>query len=110
VIARGLRIVSVGSVLVLLASFGLFAIDQARGFSRSEQRRLAGEDPALPTTEHHPQPRRAIDGTARVLLTPFSALGSGDGAWGQRTLPTLAALLVFGLGLGLLAGAARGLP
>lgn len=109
-IERVLRIVSVGSVLVLLASFGLFAIDQARGFSQAEQRQLDGEDPALPTTVRHGQPRRAIDGTARVLLRPFTALGSGKDPWGQRALPTLAALLVFGLGLGLLAGAARGLP
>jgi hypothetical protein len=110
VIERTLRIVSVAATLIVLASFAMFAVDEFRGASQSQQRSLRGEDPALPTTKTRKQPRRAIDGAAHTLLAPFAGLATGSGAWAQRLVPTLLALLVYGFGIGVLARFARGLP
>ena len=110
-VERLLRTVSVGSSLLVLASFALFALDRFGSASARQQASIA-ETGGLtrPEPRASAQPRRFVDGSARALLSPFAGLETTGGAWGRRTVPTLLALLVYGFGLSVLARSARGLP
>lgn len=110
---RLLRLTAILLSGVLLVGFALFAVDEAR--AGTEQSRAGIADRAVaeaaptPGEERvrerlHGPAREAIDDVADVLLSPFAWMAPDDaGAWARRGLPTLAALLVFGLGLGWLA-------
>jgi hypothetical protein len=109
------------AALVLVASFGLFAIDQAQAGSKHQEATLNNEigptgaavdvnqaDPS-PKTERerekeHGQVREAIDDADDVLVSPFTGVVDSNSIWVQRGVPTLIALLLFGVGLRLLAG------
>lgn len=119
-IARIVRWVSTIAALVLLASFGMFAIDQARAGSKHQVAKLGSEiDPGAvktnvnqadpsPKTERerekmHGQVREAIDDADDVLVSPFTGVVDSSSIWTQRGLPTLIAFLLFGVGLRILA-------
>jgi hypothetical protein len=53
--------------------------------------------------QEHSSVREAIDDADDVLLQPFTGLVDSDSNWVQRGLPSLLGLLVYGLGLGMLA-------
>jgi hypothetical protein len=120
-ISRALTWVSTIAALVVLASFAMFAIDQAQNGSKQQVSKLAGElestapktnvnqaDPS-PRTERmrekmHGQVREAIDDADDVLIQPFAgAASSTTSIWAQRGIPALLAFLVFGVGLRILA-------
>ena len=120
-IARLVVWVSLIASLVIVASFGMFAVDQARNGSKQQVAKLNGEigpatnastnvnqaDPS-PKTERareraHGKVRETIDDVDDVLVSPFAGISSSKDIWVQRGLPSLLALLVFGLGLRLLA-------
>jgi hypothetical protein len=121
VIARVALWVSTIAALVLLASFGMFAIDQAHAGSKHQEAKVNSElgptsaavdldqaDPS-PRTERqrekkHGQVREAIDDANDVLVSPFTGAVDSDSTWVQRGVPTLIALLLFGVGLRVLAG------
>lgn len=109
-VERTVRVIAIVTSVIVLVSFGLFAIDQLAGASEEQQAEVVGADVTLPSPHAEPQPRRFIDGAARDLLRPFAPLVTSTNAWGERTLPTLVALLVYGFGLGFLARASKGLP
>ena len=105
------------SGLVLLG-FALFAIDELDRGSKTQQRALASElqatsedVAAIPRTAGdeaareagHNGLREAADDVNDVLLSPFVDLGDSEDAWVTRGVATILALLVYGLGLGLLA-------
>ena len=87
--------------------------------SRSSQEAIAGRSASRTT---HPSPRQerarerahssareAVDDVNDVLLAPFAfAEPDTDDRWARRGVPTLVALLVYGVGLGFLARMARG--
>jgi hypothetical protein len=120
-IARIALWVSTIAALVLVASFGLFAIDQAQAGSKHQEATLNNEigptsaavdvnqaDPS-PKTERerekeHGQVREAIDDADDVLVSPFTGVVDSNSIWVQRGVPTLIALLLFGVGLRVLAG------
>jgi hypothetical protein len=120
VIARLVTWVSTIAALVLLVSFGLFAIDQAQNGSKQQQQKLNSEigpandttrlneaDPS-PKTERareqaHGQVREAIDDVDDVLVNPFAGVVDSNSIWVQRGIPSLIALLLFGVGLRVLA-------
>ena len=120
-IARVAVWVSTIAALVLVASFGLFAIDQARDGSKQQVAKLGSQlepttaatnvnqaDPS-PRTERarerkHGDVREAIDDVDDVLVAPFAGVVDSNSIWVQRGLPTLIALLLFGVGLRVLAG------
>ena len=105
------RTIALVTSAIVLASFLFFATDQFAGASEKQQAELRGTaDATLPHPKAEPQPRRFIDGAARELLKPFASLVTSANPWGQRVLPTLVALLVYGFGLGFLARSAKGLP
>jgi hypothetical protein len=120
VIARAATWASTIAALVLLASFGLFAIDQARDGSKQQVAKLGSEiepgavktnvnqaDPS-PKTERarekkHGDVREAIDDVNDVLVSPFTGVVDSDSIWTQRGIPTLIAFLLFAVGLRILA-------
>ncbi|HUO69991.1 MAG TPA: hypothetical protein VMU39_04375 [Solirubrobacteraceae bacterium] len=107
VIHRALVLTAFVCCGLVAASFALFARDQLAGASAHQQSQLAANAPISPgvTPIHHSgaQPRRFIDGAAKVLTTPFRAIIQSDSAWVVHGVPTFLALLVYGVGLGFLA-------
>ena len=103
---------------VVALSFILFAIDEIDRGSKVQQQAV-GEgtgksvkiaiDPAPGAKQEslrereHGSVREGIDDADDVLLQPFSGLIDSDSNWVTRGVPTLLGLLVYGLGLGLLA-------
>jgi hypothetical protein len=120
VIARLAVWASTIAALVLLASFGMFAVDQANNGSKQQVAKLGSEievgatatnlnpaDPS-PKTERerekkHGDVREAIDDVDDVLLSPFTGVVDSNSIWTQRGVPTLIAFLLFAVGLRILA-------
>ena len=105
------------SGLVLLG-FAYFATDELDRGSKTQQGKLARElegdlrDPApiAPTPiqeaarEHaNGKLREAVDDSNDVLLGPFTKLVDSNDRWVTHGVPTVLALLLYGLGLGMLA-------
>jgi len=99
--------------MLLVASFALFARDQLAGASKHQQNELAVgaiTSPGLvPPKTQHAQPRRFIDGAAHTLTSPFSSIVQSTSPWVTRGLPTIFALLIYGVGIGYLARYSSGL-
>jgi hypothetical protein len=116
VVERAIRAVAIVTSVIVVISFGLFALDQARAGSKREQDKLAQQDSADPTSSQerlrekaHSGIRETIDDADDFLLSPFTGIVDGGGDWAKRGIPTVLALLVYGFGLGFLARFARGL-
>ena len=108
VISRALMMCAFICCFFLIASFGLFAIDQASGASKRQVAELSSHPAAGPAVAHPPaQPRRFIDGAARALTSPFRSFMHSNSDWAIEIGSTLGALLLYGLGLGYLARWAR---
>jgi hypothetical protein len=107
VISRLLRFVSIVCCALILMSFAMFARDQMAGASEHQQTELVAgaHAPVAPTaiTHRHSQPRRFIDGAATTLASPFAAVVKSSNPWVDHGLPTVLALLAYGIGLGYLA-------
>jgi hypothetical protein len=115
VIERAIRAVAIVASAIVLISFGLFAIDQARAGSKREQDRLAQQDTADPTAAQerlrekaHSGIRETIDDADDFLLSPFTGIVKSGEDWVKRGIPAGIALVVYGFGLGFLARFARG--
>lgn len=110
---RALVLVSFVCCALVVASFGLFALDQISGASQHQQSEIAaGATTTVGTTEpsdHHTQPRRFIDGAAKTLTSPFRSIVDSDSEWVDHIVPLLFALLVYGVGLSFLARYSRGM-
>jgi hypothetical protein len=99
----------------VLASLGLFALDQANGASKHQVAALASAPPSTTTTVApttttiqtprgpESEPRRFIDGAAQVLTAPFRSLVQSNSEWAKRIGYSVLAVLVYGFGLGYLA-------
>jgi hypothetical protein len=110
-----IRFVAIGISLVVVLGFALFAIDETDKGSKHQQAKLERElgttsDPIAPTAHQeavrenrHGPVREAIDDANDVLLRPFVDLVDSDSAWVNHGIPALLALLLYGLGLGMLA-------
>jgi hypothetical protein len=113
VVHRVLVLASMACCALVFASFALFARDQMAGASQHQQNELATKAPLTPPpiALHHTaaQPRRFIDAAAHDLTSPFSSIVPSDSAWVNEGVPTVFALLVYGVGLGYLARFSRGL-
>jgi hypothetical protein len=107
VITRLLRFVSLVCCALIVMSFAMFARDQMAGASEHQQTELVAgaTTSAAPTaiTHKHSQPRRFIDDAAKTLTSPFSAVIKSSNPWVDHGLPTIFALLAYGVGLGYLA-------
>ena len=106
-----LRIVAALSCAVVLIGFLSFANDEAsKGSNKQVQAvQTAMDGPAPPPDaerareKSHGKARETIDDVNDVLLTPFAGVVATKDIWVKRIIPTLLALLVYGLGLTLLA-------
>jgi hypothetical protein len=91
-------------VLVALG-FVCFAVDELRYGSETQQAKLAEDlnDPSAGATTERKRERErstareAIDDANDVLLTPFADVVDSESTWVNRGVPTLLALLTYGL-------------
>ena len=118
-IARTLHLLAVVASLVVVASWGMFAIDDARSASDETTAEIEGRSASRavdPTPEQerarelvHSRPREVVDDVNDLLLAPFAIVTDGsEDRWVRRTVPAVIALLVYGFGLGVLARVATG--
>jgi hypothetical protein len=112
-----IRLLAIATSGIVLLGFVLFAVDEMSHGSKTQQRALDRElgdttdtAPVAPTAQaerareaEHGTVREAVDDANDVLLRPFADLVDSSNAWVEHGVPTLLALLVYGLGLGLLA-------
>jgi hypothetical protein len=106
VIPRFFRFTAFVCCALVVLSFALFARDQMAGASAHQQTELvAGSNTPLAgaSSKPHAQPRRFIDDAAKLLRTPFDAIVQSSNVWVKQGLPTVFALIAYGLGLGYLA-------
>jgi predicted PurR-regulated permease PerM len=114
-IVRLLRLASVAICLIVIASFGLFAINETKSASGRQQAQLLSETPAATTgthassgagtsaPKHESAVHKAIDEASSKLTSPFSGVLSSSSEWARRSGNLLLALLIYGFGLGYLA-------
>jgi len=102
----------------ILFGFAFFAADELDRGSKTQQQALSNElegasaDPApiartsgdeAAREAAHDGFRELVDDVNDVLLAPFVDLADSNDAWVARGVPTLLALLLYGVGLGFLA-------
>ena len=99
-----LRLASTIACVILVVSFGLFAIEQAKGGSKAEVAKLKGINEPNPSPQsererekRHGKVREAIDDADDVLTAPFSGIVKSGSIWAKRGVATLLGLLVYGL-------------
>jgi hypothetical protein len=106
-----IRIVAALACAVVVIGFLAFANDEASKGSEQQVQQLgqAMNDPAPPADaerareKRHGHVRELVDDTNDVLLSPFAGIVATHDIWVKRIIPSLLALLVYGLGLTLLA-------
>ena len=113
-----LRIPAILCSVIVALGFAVFAVDEMTEGSKTQQEAIVDQthvpeqatfDPApLPEDEALRQrqqggAREAIDDANDVLLFPFADLVSSNSDWVKHGVPALIALLIYGLGLGMLA-------
>jgi hypothetical protein len=120
VLERPLRYVAVLASAIVLVSFSLFAIDETRSASVESRAKIAsqevaGRDPEAAAAverlreRRHTQVREAIDDANDLLTRPFSPLvEDSESVWMRRTIPSILALLLFGVGFAFLARFSKG--
>jgi hypothetical protein len=102
----------------VLIGFAFFTADELDHGSKTQQQALANElegsssevIPVAPTPADeetreaaHADVREIVDDVNDVLLGPFTNLVDSDDVWVERGVPTILALLLYGVGLGFLA-------
>ena len=113
-----LRLLAILATLMIAASFLFFAVDEMDRGSKT-QRQAVGEGTGVPEPElaqvapapeeeaireeKHTSVREVIDDGNDLLLQPFSTIANSNSNWITRGVPTLLGLLIYGIGLGLLA-------
>ncbi|HEY5199038.1 MAG TPA: hypothetical protein VIJ51_18610 [Solirubrobacteraceae bacterium] len=108
-LSRLLRTLAILASLVLLASFALFAIDQAGGASDQAQAEVGASGaqvlgPPIKGPAAQTGVRGTIDSAARDLVSPFHAWAPGGAdSWGSRIFDLGVGLLIYAVGLGALA-------
>jgi hypothetical protein len=117
-LAGVLRLASFAICLLVIASFGLFALNQTTSASARQQRVLNGVPPAAATPtdtspaksspEQESSLHRAVDDASNVFTSPFSGVTAGSGSeWIIRGTNLLLVLIAYGFGLGFLARVIR---
>jgi len=120
VVIRLLRFASISICLLLIASFAVFAIGQAKEGSLHQQQEL-GAAPAAASTPARSAPQgqssgagqeegtlhKALTDVFNKLTSPFAGLVSSSSEWATRAIKLVLALLVYGFGLGYLARVLR---
>jgi hypothetical protein len=108
-----IRLVAVAASAIVIFSFLAFATEEAGDGSQGQVNKVSEAqdepDPAANTERErerrHGEVRERIDDANDLLLKPFAGVIDSRNHWVQRIVPGVLALLVYGLGLGLLANA-----
>jgi hypothetical protein len=108
---RLIRIVAVVACLIIVVGFMAFASDEANKGSQKQVDKIgeAMDAPAPAATaerareRQHGEVREKIDDANDLLLSPFTGVVSSKDPWVNRLIPTVLALLAYGLGLTLVA-------
>jgi hypothetical protein len=114
-----IRLVAIITSIIVILGFAFFAVDEMDKGSKTQQQALAEElgtagagdvAPIAPTPQEEKAReaqnsgfREVIDDANDVLLGPFVGLIDSDSGWVNHGVPALLALLLYGVGLGLLA-------
>ena len=114
-----IRLAAISASIVVLLGFAFFAVDEMDKGSKIQQNALdngggrsaSAEGAAIAPTpdeeaareRRNGAPRELIDDANDILLAPFAVLLDSDSAWVNHGVPALLALLLYGVGLGLLA-------
>ena len=111
-IGKLLRIASVAICALVAVSFLIFAADQTKSASASQQAELrTGPEVAAagPGAKSHENGfHKAIDDAASTFTSPFAGIVSAaQSEWANQAVKLLLALLVYGFGLGYLARVIR---
>ena len=109
--AATVRMAALAATAIVAVGFLVFAADEARKGSDHQVRRIDSELGAPAPSERterereraHGSTREAIDDANDMLLAPFSGVVGTRDPWVRRLVPTGLALLVYGLGLTMLA-------
>ena len=113
VIHRALVLIACVTSALVVISFGLFARDQLAGASQHQVAEINAAQVTTPGVTpqptHHGQPRQFIDGAASTLTSPFKAIVQSGNQWVIHGIPTLFAVLVYGVGIGFIARYTRGM-
>jgi hypothetical protein len=110
-IQRVLLWVSTICTVIVVVSFGLFALEEAGASSRKQQAAVdqVNQPDPTPHTERareakHTRVRELIDDANDILVSPFTGVVNSDNIWVQRGIPSLLAFLVYFVLLRILAG------
>ena len=113
-----IRLMAIAASAIVALGFVMFAVDELNEGSQTQQQALqseleGGASPSVaaataPSDEEareqqHGSVREAIDDANDVLLNPFDGLVDSGNSWVQHGVPALLALLLYGVGLGMLA-------
>jgi hypothetical protein len=110
-IQRVLLWVSTICTVIVVVSFGLFALEEAGASSKKQEAavdQVNTPDPT-PRTERarerkHTTVREAIDDVNDILVSPFSGIVDSSNIWVQRGIPSLLAFFVYFVVLRIVAG------
>lgn len=117
-VASLLRFIAISVCAIVALGFLLFAIDELNAGSQTQQSKIdqsadgktAVVVPPAPSPQdeairerQHGKVREAIDDANDELLMPFAGVVSSKSNWVTHGIPALLAILVYGVGLGLLA-------
>jgi hypothetical protein len=101
VVDGALRWAAIAASVFLVTGFVMFAGDEMSHASSQQVSYLSGPAGQARAREaHHSPVREAIDDVDDVLLRPFTGVANSSNHWVRQGIPTLLALLVYGLGLG----------
>jgi hypothetical protein len=102
-----LRIIAVTASVIVALGFLMFALDESEKGKRGQISKLAdaaaAPDPSqqqeLLRQRKHGDVREAIDDANDALLKPFAPIvEDSQSSWTRRLVPTVLALLIYGLG------------
>ncbi len=98
-----LRIVAVVTSSLVLLGFLAFAFDEAKRGSAAQVAVVDGAAGENKRESRSGPVREAIDDANDVLLEPFDGVTDSRDPWVRRLVPTALGLLLYGLGLALVA-------
>jgi hypothetical protein len=111
VIKRLLLLASTVCTLIVVASFAMFAAEEARAGSNTQKDKIVAIDkPDLTAAQEkarakrHTKAREAIDDANDALTSPFDGITTSNNIWVQRGVPALLAFILYFVVLRLIAG------
>lgn len=113
-LVRVLRFASIVICVIVALAFIVFAADQTKAASDTQQEQIATVNPtttgpvATPKSKHEAGIHEALDEASNTLTSPFAGAVSGSSSeWVIHGVKLLLALLVYGFGVGFVARTLR---